>query len=371
MRSFCIVLIAYSSLAMTGVCLADVNVHAYLYNPKSDSVVVTYPYQREGETLKFQPYLVITGTGMPEGKYHLDYSIESNGESAFKGALDVETQMGLLAKEIKLDRRYPAADRIRWTLTGQNAVSFNGTAPLKWSRFHGKVKFLEARKKSDAYIEMHTFGFGAPGKIYIPVAKDGSFDELVPARIYRVMNINSTGYSYNAMERWAWDYDLTRDREDEFTIGRIEIYSMRVFEVVGGPRTLFVAFRPTALSRVLKFDADGNGLVEGEERKALGEALKKSFVAIGPELKAENIKVWIDGKPQTVLNLVQVPEYNGDNTYQVQYIFQVYPAERLLGAAHEVKVEVESEEELNGQKIRDWGQGSVGYYPLGYGLGLF
>jgi hypothetical protein len=278
--------------------------------------------------------------------------------------------MGLLVKEIKLDRRFPTADRIRWTLTGANTASFSGAAPLKWSRFHGKVKFLDPLKQSDAYIEMHTFGFGAPGKIYIPTEKDGSFDELVPARVYRVMNVNSTGYSFNAMERWAWDYDLTRDREDEFTIGRTEIYSMRVFEVVGGPPTLFVAFRPTALSRVLKFDTDGNGLVEGDERKAMGNALKESFLAIGPELKAENIKVSINGKPQTVLNLTQIPEYNGDKMYQVQYIFQVYPTERLFGTSHEIKVEVESEEQLNGQKIRDWGQGSVGYYPLGYALGL-
>jgi hypothetical protein len=122
---------------------------------------------------------------------------------------------------------------------------------------------------------------------------------------------------------------------------------------------------------VLRFDADGNGLVEGGEREAMGDALKKSFLAIGPELKAENIKVWIDGRPQTVLNLTAIPEYNGGDTYQVQYIFQVYPSERLFGTSHEIKVEVQSEDELHGQKIRDWGQGSVGYYPLGYGLALF
>jgi hypothetical protein len=57
--------------------------------------------------------------------------------------------------------------------------------------------------------------------------------------------------------------------------------------------------------------------------------------------------------------------------YQVQDIVQVYPAEGRLGdACQEIKVEIESEEELNGRKIRDWGQGSVGYYPLGYYQGL-
>lgn len=212
MRSSCVLLAALSSL--TGVSSADVTVHAYLYNPRSDSAVVTYPYKRASEALTFHPHLVITGTGAPEGKYQLEYSIEGNGESASKVTVDVETRMGLLAKEVKLDRRYPTAERVRWTLKGQNTASFSGAAPLSWSRFHGKVKFLDPEKKSDAYIEMHTFGFGAPGRIYIPIEKDGSFDERVPARVYRVVNVNSAGYSYNAMERLAWYYDLTRDRED-------------------------------------------------------------------------------------------------------------------------------------------------------------
>ena len=173
------------------------------------------------------------------------------------------------------------------------------------------------------------------------------------------------------MERWAWDYDLTRDREDEFVIGRTELYSIRVFGIIGGPRTLFVSFRPSALTRILKFDKDGNGLVEGSERDATKEALKHSFTAIGPELKPENIKVWIDGKLHPVINLTQIPEYDGDFS-QVQYLFQLYPADgRLYGASHEIKIEVESEEELNGRKIRDWGQGSVGYYPWGYYQDLF
>ncbi len=372
MRSISIAIMVLVFLVPSGISFADVAMKAYLYNPKTDSAVYTYPYPRESQTFRFYPFLVMTATGAPDGAYQLYYVIESGEKTMFQDTLAVEIKKGLLAKEIQLDERHPAADRVRWELKGQNGPAMSGSAPLSWSRFQGTVTFLDPKIKSDAYIEMHTWGFGACGKIFIPVDSKGRFDAMVPARVYRVMNINSTGYCFNAMERWAWDYDLTRDRKDEFTIGRTEIYSIRVFEIIGGPRTLFVSFRPTALSRVLRFDADGNGLVEGEERKALGEALTKSFTAIGPELTTENIKVWIDGKLHPVVHLSQIPEYNGNDMYQVQYIAQVYPSDgKLFGASHEIKLEVRSEEELNGQKIIDWGQGSAGYYPSGYGRAIF
>jgi hypothetical protein len=372
MRCLRVVAMLYIMFVLTGAAYADIRVKAYLYNPAADSVVLKYPYQHENKKFEMHPYLVISATGIPDGEVQCTYSIESGGKTLQNGSLTGKTIKGIFIREEKLDKRYPAAEKVRWELKGQNTAPVSGVASLAWSRFRGKVTFLNPQDASDAYIEMHAVGFNAPGDIFLPVAGDGSFEALVPARIYRVMKVNSMGYQYKTMERWAWDYDLTRDREDEFTIGRTEIYSIRVFDVIGGPRTLFVAFRPTALSRVLRFDKDGNGLVEGSERNAIGEALKHSSTAIGPELKAENVKIWIDGKLHPTLNLTQITEYSGDDLYQVQYIAQVYPIDgRLFGVSNEIKVEVESEEELNGVKIRDWGQGSSGYYPAGYYQDLF
>lgn len=102
------------------------------------------------------------------------------------------------------------------------------------------------------------------------------------------------------------------------------------------------------------------------------EALKQSCTAIGPELTADNVKVWIDGKPHPIMHMTQIPECNGNDMWQVQYLLQLYPVEgRLCGASHEIKLEVESVEELNGRSIRDFGQSSVGYYPFGSGEELF
>jgi hypothetical protein len=98
------------------------------------------------------------------------------------------------------------------------------------------------------------------------------------------MNVNGTGYTYDSMERWAWDYDLTHDREDVFTIGRTELYGIHAFNVKGVARTVFVTFRPSARSRILPFDADGDGLVSDVEKKKMVEAMKDSPTVIGPKL---------------------------------------------------------------------------------------
>jgi hypothetical protein len=351
-----------SLLFLTTVTASAADVRAYLYNPAEDKVLLKYPYQREAETVEYHPFLVIAGADVPEGEYRLGYSIEREGQVLFSGSSPVKTIGRLIMSEIRLEKRYPEAQAVRWELKGAGPTTLSGTAPLKWSRFHGTVKYRDPGIRQSAYIELNTIGFGAPGKIHIPVADNGTFDTLIPARIYKVLNVNSTGYQYNAMERWGWDYDLTRDREDEFVIGRTEIYGMNAFRLTGGPSTILVAFRPTALSRVLGFDADKNGRLNDQESAKMSEALKKSFTAIGPELKAENIKAWIDGKPYQVVQLTQTPEFNGDGRYQVLYLVQLFLDRPLMPqASHEIKIEVESEEHLNGEKVIDWGQGSVGY----------
>ena len=93
------------------------------------------------------------------------------------------------------------------------------------------------------------------------------------------------------------------------------------------------------------------------------EALKKSPVAIGPELTEKNVQVWLDGKKQKITQFNMIPESSSMDMWQVQYLIQIAPQKGLTrGSWHEIEVEVESEEILKGKKIIDFGQGSVGLY---------
>jgi len=139
------------------------------------------------------------------------------------------------------------------------------------------------------------------------VGGDGRFDALLPSRVYSVINVNGAGYKYDAMERWGWDYDLTRDRVDEFAIGRTEIYGMRAFDLNGPLPTIFVMFRPTALSRALRFDADGDGFISDDETKATLAAMKDSPTVIGPALEAADMKVWLNGNEEAIVRVDRIP----------------------------------------------------------------
>ena len=336
-------------------------VEAPLYNPPVDEV----PWKEPGapETMrKIKPSLIISASGLPDGAWRLTYRIESGETVLHAGtAGPVTTPHGRFEQVVTLERTFPGATRVSYQLESEKREVVRGRATLRWSRFRGQVKYLDGGWRS-TYAELHPNGFASPALFYVPIGDDGRFDAWLPARVYSVINVNGAGYSRDAMERWAWDYDLTRDREEVFTIGRTELYAMHAFNIVGGPRTVFVAFRPTALSRVLRFDADGDGRVSAEERNAMTAAMKDSPTVIGPELEAADVTVWLNGVAQKIEQFNRIPEFDGD-FWQVQYLLQFMPEPRPdYGVWHEIKLEVRSKEHLRGEERIDFGQGSVGFW---------
>lgn len=335
-------------------------VEALLYNPPVDEARWALPYKPGPTTRKVEPVLLIYARGIPDGKRTLTYHIGGTEKSLLEGTEEVTVANGMLETAVTLPRKFPEAVRVAYEIRGADTPTIKGSAKLRWSRFQGQVKYLDGRWRS-TYIEMFPNGFRAPGSFYIPVSDDGRFDALVPSRVYSVLNVNGAGYRYDSLERWAWDYDLTRPREDLFTIGRTEIYAMRAFDLNSPLSTIFVMFRPTALSRVLRFDVDGDGLISDTETKAAIVEMKDSPTVIGPELKAGDVKVWLNGKEEKIVRFDRIPEYDG-GFWQVQYVMQIYPDTRPpRGVWHEVRVEVRSRERLRGRDIVDFGQGSAGF----------
>jgi len=336
-------------------------IEALLYNPPQEQYRWKELDAKEPVTLTIGARLVLLGRGFADGVCRLAYQIEGAGKPLHAGAAEVKVAHGVFELEEALSRRLPEATHVSYELTGGQPPAVRGRSELRWSRFHGQVKYLDGGWRS-TYAQLRPNGFLSSVLFYVPISDDGRFDAQLPARIYSVINVNGAGYSRDAMERWAWDYDLTRDREELFTIGRTELYSIHAFNIVGGPSTIFVAFRPTALTRILHFDADGDGRISAQERKAMEAALMQSPTAIGPELRPENVTVWMNGVPQKIAQFNQIPEYDGE-FWQVQYILQFLPEPRPVvpGVWHEIKLEVRSKESLRGREMVDFGQGSVGF----------
>jgi hypothetical protein len=337
------------------------HVEALLYNPPVEEVPWKAPDQPETTSRKVDAVLVIYGKGLPDGIYELTYAIEAGGEKVVQAGIPAEVVHGNYEAEIKLAKPVRNAALVAYRFASGDRIAAEGSAPLCWSRFHGKVRYVDGGWRS-TYLEFHPNGFRSVGSFFVPAAEDGTFDALLPARVYSVLNVNGAGYSRDAMERWAWDYDLTRDREDDFAIGRTEIYALRAFDLNAPVATIFIMFRPSALSRVLRFDADGDGRSSSKEMAAAMEAMKNSPTVIAPELKAEDVEVRLDGRPEKIVRFDMVPEYDG-GFWQAQYILQIFPEPRPgRGVWHEIKIEVRSKESLGGREIIDFGQGSVGFY---------
>ena len=349
---------AFTASVYTG--LHEPLVEALLYNPPLPQVEWKAPHTPGSTIRKVVPVLVLHARGLADGPATLKYGIDAGTATLTSGTTAVTVEHGGFEIAVTLDATYPKATHVSWACIAASGAPVKGRVELRWSRFRGQVRYLDGGWRS-SYIEIWPNGFRAPGSFYIPVRDDGRFDALVPARVYSVMNVNGAGYKYESMERWAWDYDLTRDRLDEFTIGRTEIYAMRAFDLNAPLSTVFVMFRPTALSRMLRFDADGDGLISEAETKATIAAMKDSPTVIGPELEAADVKVWLNGNEERIVRFDRIPEYDGD-FWQVQYVLQIFPKVRPpRGVWHEIRVEVRSKEQAQGRDVIDFGQGSVGF----------
>jgi hypothetical protein len=337
--------------------LVEPLVRAYLYSPALDED------EAEGRKAPMRRPLVLTGAGFEDGSSALVYRVEGEEDVLHEGEAAVTVTYGRFEVEVEPEQPLPDATKVSWELRAGEGPSASGTAALRWSRFSGRVTHEEApeHKTQAMSIIMLPVTWGAPGELIIPVGQDGSFDAMVPARVYGALIVVDTGYGGTSLERWAWDYDLTRDREDVFTIGRTELYGMRAFEILGGPPTIFVGFRPSSLTRALRFDDDGDGVIRGNE-ESMAAALKESPTALAPELTAEDVKVWLNGQEQKVRQLDMLPECDGDY-WQAYYIVQIYTGRRVeRGVWHELKVEVRSTEKLGDEERVDFGQGSVGFF---------
>ena len=339
----------------------DPTLRAYLYNPSCSEMRLRYPQSGEIEIEGLYSSLAVEGYGFTDGDYDFECSVAGKNGGITCVTQAVKIRHGRFEMGEQLEVSAKDAEELQWELRPEVNDPYKGVAHFTWSRFRGHIDFFD-RKWRTPFIILWPVTWGAPGSFRVPVDETGKFDALVPARVYAVMNVNSTGYTYDAMERWAWDYDLTRDREDHFTIGRTELYGMRAFDINGGPSTIFVLFRPTALSRILQFDSNGDGILSDSDRERQMQEMRNSPIAIGPELSSDDIQIWLNGKEEQVVQVNQIPEYDGD-IWQVQYVVQIHPEMKPeRGVLHEIKVEVRSSEKLHGEKIIDFGQGSVGFY---------
>ena len=230
-------------------------IHCSLYRPVRSEHRIDYSYARPSEVVPLPATFHAYGAGLPDGNAEMEFQFPAENSVLGKAKQPVKIEHGRLEVGFPTDESYPQADKVQWRFVSAAREIFVGTSQLQWSHFKGRVVYRDQKKRA-ALIELIPIGFDAPGRITVPVDGEGDFDARVPARVYAAENVNSGGYGYDTLERWAWEDDLTCDREDTFLVGRTELYGIHAFDIKGGPPTVHILFRPTALSRVRQFAPD-------------------------------------------------------------------------------------------------------------------
>lgn len=345
-------------LSSIPLALAAQDIQADLYRPSESVMTLSYPPAQVDERTPLPPQLHLYGKNFRPGNGSLAYRILGGGKTLAHGTLEVKLDGGgVLEKVQDLETPCPGADQVEWTLS-LGSESWKGKARLAWSHFSGRIDYVDGNPRP-AYIQLLPCTFGG-GTFTVPVKADGTFDAVVPARTYAVLNANSAGYAYDALERWGWDYDLTRDRQETFRIGRTELYGMHASRMIGGSGTVFVTFRPSSLTRALQHRSSPSAPPKDEATMGTVMAhLKVDPMALAPRLAKEATKVWLDGVPCETADLAPFVEREPHGFNQTLYLLQFHPPKGLArGVAHEVKVEVESQDVLDGKLCTDFGQGS-------------
>lgn len=355
--------ILFAAYACLTLSLCAQEVEAGLYRPAASSLVMRYAPANVDETTPLAPLLHLYGRGFPAGRGTLEYAVLCGDQALHRGKVEIETQGRIFERSVELPQPFASADGVGYTVRIMGSGEWwSGRAPLRWSKFSGRLEYVDGRMRP-SYISLSPYTF-KDCRFLIPVGEDGSFAAQVPARVYAVANVNGAGYAYDAMERWAWDFDLSRDRQETFAVGRSELYGMRAFCLLGPTSTVFVVFRASALTRILQHAPLRDARPKDEATMAaITEHLKENPLAVAPELARERVKVRLDGEEFPPSDLSRIVETSATGLNQALYILQFTPPRRpQRGVRHEIVVEVESRDVLHGELIRDFGQGSVGLY---------
>jgi len=185
---------------------------------------------------------------------------------------------------------------------------------------------------------------------------DGNYAITLPKGEYNSIFVDDESYAKTSLEAWCWKMLIDQDETHDFKIGNAEVYSLNVCANNGGPGTLFVAFRPMALSYCLNpttYDAKVNDK-------------NYSVVNTCPDIDISEILVTINGRWASNVSLQKIIETGLDGTAMPLYILQI---ERLVGAGKQTLVLEYDFVDTNGERIQSQGITQF-YYTNPYGLAV-
>ncbi|MCL2446508.1 MAG: carboxypeptidase-like regulatory domain-containing protein [Oscillospiraceae bacterium] len=179
----------------------------------------------------------------------------------------------------------------------------------------------------------------------------GNYSITLPKGEYNSIFVDDESYGKTSLEAWGWKMIVDKDEVHDFKIGNGEVYSLDVWANNGGYRSLFVAFRPMALSYCLQQATHGVAV----------NSKNYTVVEVCPDLNISDISVEINGCKATNISLQKILETGQDGTAIPMYILQI---ERIADVGKQTLILEYDFVDASGETIQSQGRTQFYYSNL-------
>ena len=219
---------------------------------------------------------------------------------------------------------------------------FSQKIPVELKRLYGKVTYFGGKPVLNPIIV--TTNISAVGD------KEGNFEIYLFGKVKNIL-IFEKNYSKSTLECYLWDVNLKKDTRLDIKIDKLEVYRLHAWE---GEMSLYLHFIPMSVTRVAESDKE----FAGDEYKLA------TSQDIWPDLKKEEVKVFIDDTEVPILTFAEHADYlfqkDGENITRPGYLLSV-PKENFKGKI--IKIQIQDTVIINNKKLIEKGEGYYfGFY---------
>jgi hypothetical protein len=215
-------------------------------------------------------------------------------------------------------------------------VAIPGEMMAQTARIHGRVTDFAGAPLAGAEVMLKRADFEDAAKVVAD--SQGRYSMDVPAGRYCAL-VAVRGYQVQNLEYWAWDVPASDDLVIDCRVDGLELYGIHAWRPRGAAPSYLVYFRPMSLRRC--------GQLIAEHGPNALESLP--VLAIGPELRPEDVTVDIDGDSVPVLTLSRTRESAGPGRTMDGWLAQVgLPA--MVGQSKSSRLSLEVVDRLTGER---------------------
>ena len=267
--------------------------------------------------------------------------------------LFLSSESGLVLLTDYADALETPPERIE-VLIRANGEEYSRSIVCQYATIFGKITDFDGNPFPAAVIVNNRHEFRNEWGVWSD--KDGNYSIQLPKTECNSMLVLDDTYGKTSLEAWCWKMIIDRDEKFDFKVGNGEVYSLDVWTSNGGFPNLMIYFRPMVLPSITS-----------KEHTAQINSKEYKVMDIRPELRLDDIKVWLNGKELDKISLQMIYETGdlGEQGHMAMpaYVMQVKTVQGGAKGKQTLILEYDSEvTDAGGQTVRVKAQGRTQFF---------